>query len=252
MSIFAHPIVVIPARLSASRLPNKPLANIHGEPMIVHVWKRAVEADIGPVIVACGEQEIADAVDAAGGISVLTTSDLPSGSDRVYEAVVRFDPDSRYDTVVNVQGDLPTIEPSLIKIVLDPFIDADVDISTLASKIVIEEERKNRNVVKVAIAFSNQNASVGRALYFSRSMIPSAATGPHFHHIGIYGYKRRALERFVALPCGRLENLEKLEQLRALENGMRIDIVCVDTNPLGVDTPADLERARTIVLKGSA
>jgi len=245
-------IVVIPARLASTRLPDKPLAEIAGAPMIVQVWRRAMEADVGPVVVACAEQAIADAVAAAGGDAVLTDPDHPSGSDRIHEAVERFDPDGRYGVVVNLQGDLPTIEADVVRAVLSPLADAAVDIATLVAEIADAEERTNPNVVKAALALKS-GERVGRALYFSRATVPWADDvtdpdgAPLYHHIGIYAYRRDALRRFVGLPPGVLEMRERLEQLRALENGMVIAAACVDTVPLGVDTPADLERARAIL-----
>lgn len=244
-------VIVIPARLAATRFPDKPLADIDGAPMIVHVWRRAVQAGVGPVLVAAGDQTIADAVSAAGGDSVMTDPDLPSGSDRVHQALERFDPGCRYDTVVNVQGDLPTIDPTVIAAVLDPFDTPEVDITTLAVQIVEERERTDPNVVKAVIALAGETARIGRALYFSRATVPHTPHGPHYHHIGLYGFRRAALDRFVKLPPGRLEILERLEQLRALEAGMRIDVALVDTVPLGVDTPADLDRARALLASGS-
>ena len=239
------PVVVIPARMQATRLPGKPLADICGVPMIVQVWRRAVEADIGPVVVACAEAEIFNAVQAHGGQAVLTDPDHPSGSDRVWEALAKFDPAGRFDAIVNVQGDLPTLDPQVVRAVFQPLDDPEVDLATLIAEIVVEEERTNPNVVKAVVSLG-EGARVGRALYFSRATVPANA-GPHYHHIGLYAYKRAALARFVALPQGVLERREKLEQLRALENGMRIDAALVDTVPLGVDTPADLERARALL-----
>ena len=252
MSRSLNPVVIVPARLAATRLPDKPLADINGVPMIVQVLRRAVEADIGPVLVACGDSEIAAAVTAVGGQAVMTDPGHPSGSDRVHEALGLFDPDGRYDTVVNIQGDLPTIDPLVITAVLDPFAVDAVDITTLAVEITEPRERIDPNVVKAVIAFDDDQARVGRALYFSRATVPAVADGPHYHHIGIYGFQRAALDRFVALPPGRLEMLERLEQLRALELGMRIDVALVDTVPLGVDTPADLHRARALLASGSS
>jgi len=237
-----NPIVIIPARMASTRLPGKPLAEIAGEPMIVHVWRRAVTADVGPVIVACGEIEIIDAIKAAGGDAVFTSADHPSGSDRIFEALSTADPGKRHDCVINLQGDLPDIDPASIRAVLTPLSDPAVDISTLVAKITDPAERADASTPKVALSMA-EGASSGRALYFSRTAIPSG-DGPLYHHIGIYGYRREALERFVGLPQGVLERRESLEQLRALENGMRIDAQLVDTVPLGVDTPADLERAR--------
>ena len=245
MSLPKNPIILIPARMASERLPGKPLANLHGQPMIVQVWHRAMEADVGPVIVAAAEPEIVDAVEQAGGRAVLTDPAHPSGSDRIFEALEKIDPKSEYDAVINLQGDLPTLDPALVRTVLEPLSDAAVDIATLVCEITDDAEWDNPNVVKPAISFDGDNM-IGRALYFSRARIPTGA-GPHYHHIGIYAYRRTALERFVSLSPGVLEKLEKLEQLRALEAGMRIDAALVDTVPLGVDTPADLERARKIL-----
>ncbi|MEX0922383.1 MAG: 3-deoxy-manno-octulosonate cytidylyltransferase [Rhodovibrionaceae bacterium] len=249
MSLPRNPIVVIPARLASSRLPDKPLADIHGAPMIVHVWRRALEAEIGPVVVACAEPAIAEAVRAAGGTAVLTRPEHPSGSDRIHEAVESLDPAGAHDAVVNIQGDLPTIDPGSIRAVFAPLADAAVDIATLAVEIGDAAERANPNVVKAAVAFA-EGADIARALYFSRSQVPWDGGDPRqplYHHIGLYAYRRAALRRFVALPPSPLELRERLEQLRALEAGMRIDIARVDTLPLGVDTPADLARARALL-----
>ncbi len=235
-------LVVIPARLASVRLPNKPLADIHGEAMIVHVWRRARESDIGPVVVAAGEQEIVDAVAAAGGQAVLTDPDHPSGSDRVWEAVRRFDPDEEYDIIINLQGDLPTMEPGQIRLTKELLDDGAVDISTLAAEITEDYERREPSVVKAVISLA-PGARQGRGLYFTRVPAPSGE-GPLYHHIGIYGFRRRALAEFVALPPGHLEQRERLEQLRALEAGMVIQVGLVDRVPFGVDTPADLDRAR--------
>ncbi|GAB6052662.1 3-deoxy-manno-octulosonate cytidylyltransferase [Magnetospira thiophila] len=245
MTLPSAPIVLIPARLASTRLPGKPLADIHGEPMIVHVWRRACEADIGPVVVACAEPEIAAAIEAAGGQAVLTRADHPSGSDRIFEALQKIDPEGRHDAVINLQGDLPTLDPQIVRATFAPLDDKAVDLATAVCEIQNEEERHNPNVVKAVVAFA-PGRDIGRALYFSRATVP-AGEGPHYHHIGLYAYRRAALERFVALPPGVLETREKLEQLRALENGLRIDAARVDTVPLGVDTPADLERARNIL-----
>ena len=239
-----NPILVIPARLKATRLPGKPLALIGAEPMIVHVWRRAVAAQCGPVIVACAEPEIADAIAKVGGRALLT-GDHPTGSDRVFEAVSKTDPERRHDVVVNVQGDLPLIDPAAIRAALAPLADAAVDIATLAAPIVEPGEREAASVVKVAAGFA-PGARVARALYFSRLPVPFG-DGAHYHHIGLYAYRRAALERFVALAPGVLERRESLEQLRALEAGMRIDVALVDSVPLGVDTPADLARARALL-----
>ena len=239
------PIVLIPARMASMRLPGKPLANIAGLPMIVQVLKRAEEAAIGPVVVACAEREIKAAVEAAGGRAVLTDPNHPSGSDRIFEALQACDPNGEYDAIVNLQGDLPVLDPDVVRAAMKPLDDAEVDIATLVAEITHEEEKTNPNVVKAVVGFEDGN-SVGRALYFSRATVPHG-DGPLYHHIGIYAYRRSALERFVRLRPGVLEQREKLEQLRALENGMRIDAVRVDTVPFGVDTPADLEQARQIL-----
>ncbi len=204
-----------------------------------------MEADVGPVVVACAEPEIARAVEEAGGRAVLTRADHPSGSDRIFEALGKADPEGRHDAVVNVQGDLPTIEAEAVRAALAPLEDAGPDIATLAATILVEEEKTNPSVVKIALGLRD-GQRIGRALYFSRATVPSG-DGPLYHHIGLYAYRREALERFVALPPGVLETRERLEQLRALENGMRIDAALVDTVPLGVDTPADLERARRML-----
>ena len=248
MSLPVSPIIVIPSRLAATRLPDKPLADIHGLPMVVHVWRRAVAAAVGPVVVACGDQVIADAVRQAGGTAVLTRPDHPSGSDRIFEAVEALDPEGLHDAVINLQGDLPTIAPEVIRAVLTPLADAAVDIATLAAPITVPAERSDPNVVKAAVDFAG--GRITRALYFSRAPVPwdgGDATRPLYHHIGIYAFRRQALRRFVALPPTALEARERLEQLRALQAGMRIDVALVDTIPLGVDTPADLARARALL-----
>ncbi len=240
----SDPLVLIPARLAATRLPNKPLADIAGEPMILHVWRRAVEAGIGPVVVATDTPEIVQVVEAAGGLAVLTRPDHPSGSDRLAEALESIDPEGRHDVVVNVQGDLPTIDPAIIGAAILPLADRTVDIVTLCAAITDPEEADNPNVVKLV---GHEVAPRRlRALYFTRARAPYGP-GPLWHHIGLYAYRRKALTRFVALPPGELETREKLEQLRALEAGMRIDAVVVDDLPLGVDTPADLEKARALM-----
>ena len=244
MSQPQNPVVVIPARMTARRLPGKPLADICGAPMIVHVWRRAAEAGLGPVVVACAEAEIADAVTSAGGRVVMTRPDHTSGSDRVFEAVEAIDEKGRFDAVINLQGDLPAIAPDAIGAALAPLAEAAVDIGTLAA-VAAPEERDDPNVVKAVVSLA-AGASIGRAVYFSRAPVPSG-DGPLYHHIGIYAFRRAALARFVGLAPGVLEKRERLEQLRALENGMRIDATLVDTVPLGVDTPADLERARRLL-----
>mgnify|MGYP002079149883 FL=1 len=238
-----NPIILIPARMASTRLPGKPLADINGEPMIVHVWRRAKAADIGPVVVAADAPEIVRAVEAAGGTAVMTGDHHQSGSDRIFEAIQLFDPHGRHDVVVNVQGDLPTIEAESVRAAVAPLADAAVDIATLAAVIRREEERNDPNVVKGV----GSEIAPGRlhALYFTRATAPHGE-GPLFHHIGLYAYRRAALERFVALPPSPLEKREKLEQLRALEAGMRIDVEIVEAVPLGVDAPHDLERARAL------
>ncbi|MEQ8192956.1 MAG: 3-deoxy-manno-octulosonate cytidylyltransferase [Rhodospirillales bacterium] len=245
MSLPRNPVVLIPARMASERLPGKPLADIHGAPMIVQVLRRALEADVGPVVVAAAEAEIAAAVEAAGGRAVLTKPAHPSGSDRIFEALEIIDPKGAHDAVINLQGDLPSIDPAVVQTVLKPLGEGAVDIATLVCEIEDDAERDNPNVVKAVVGFRDGNA-VGRALYFSRAVVP-AGPGAHYHHIGIYAYCRGALARFVKLPPGVLETREKLEQLRALEAGMRIDAARVDTIPLGVDTPADLEKARALL-----
>ncbi len=240
-----NPLLVIPARMASTRLPGKPLADIGGAPMIVQVWRRAVEAGLGPVIVACAEREIAAAIESAGGKAVLTRADHPSGSDRIFEAVSLLDPARRHDAIVNVQGDLPLIDPKAIAESLKPLADPAVDIATLGAIIQSEDERLNPSVVKIAAGFA-PGATIARALYFSRAAIPTGA-GPLYHHIGLYAYRRAALEKFVSLPPSPLEKRESLEQLRALEAGMRIDVALVDTVPFGVDTPADLAHARELM-----
>ena len=238
-------LIVVPARLAATRLPNKPLAMIGNEPMIVHVWRRAVQSGAGPVIVAAGDQPIVDAITKAGGTAVLTDPELPSGSDRVHAAAEAFDPQGQFDVVVNVQGDLPTLEPKLVAASVTPLADPAIDIATVVARITIPEELNDTAVVKAALSLA-PGATVGPALYFSRNLIPSGP-GDHYHHIGIYAFRRAALRKFVTLKPTILELRERLEQLRAIENGMRMAAALVDTIPLGVDTPADLDRARRLL-----
>ncbi|MGE5540426.1 MAG: 3-deoxy-manno-octulosonate cytidylyltransferase [Gemmatimonas sp.] len=242
-----HPLVLIPARMASTRLPGKPLADICGLPMIVQVLKRAEEADVGPVWVACDDPAVEAAVRDAGGRAVMTKPSHPSGSDRIFEALSRIDPDGRHDAVVNVQGDLPTLEAELPRKALALLADPAVDIATLAAEIREPSERTNPNVVKV-VASAAPRADHARALYFSRATVPWSE-GPLWHHIGLYAYRRDALARFVTLPPSPLETRERLEQLRALEAGMRIEVAFVDTVPLGVDTPADLDRARDMLAR---
>ena len=239
-------LVLIPARMAATRLPGKPLLDIAGLPMIVHVLRRAQAAGIGRVAVATDTPDIAVAVMAHGGEAVMTRTDHPSGSDRIFEALCKLDPAGEADVVVNLQGDFPTIHADNIRSVLAPLDDPMVDIATLAAQIHTEEEATNPNVVKAV--GSPVSAGRLRALYFTRATAPWG-DGPRYHHIGLYAYRRAALQRFVSLPPSPLERQEKLEQLRALEAGMRIDIGLVDTVPRGVDTPADLETARRILAK---
>ncbi|MCQ8279309.1 3-deoxy-manno-octulosonate cytidylyltransferase [Acetobacteraceae bacterium KSS8] len=239
-----NPIVLVPSRLGSTRLPDKPLAVIAGEPMIVHVWRRAMETGLGRVVVAADHPRIAEAVTKAGGEAVLTDPDHASGSDRIAEALRQLDPGQDHDVVINFQGDLPTVAPHVSRLTAALLEDAAVDIATPVALITESSEAVADSVVKmVGSPFANGRF---RALYFTRARAPWG-DGPLFHHIGLYAWRRAALERFVALPPSELERREKLEQLRALEAGMRIDAVLVDDVPLGVDTPADLEHARTLL-----
>jgi 3-deoxy-manno-octulosonate cytidylyltransferase (CMP-KDO synthetase) len=240
-------LVLIPARMASLRLPGKPLADIAGQPMIVHVMRRAEAAAVGPVVVATDSEEIVAAVTKAGGRAVLTRGDHASGSDRIQEAAGLLDPEGRAKVVLNLQGDFPTIAPADIKAALAPLSDPAVDIATLAIEIRIDEERLNPNTVKVVGSQVAPNRL--RALYFTRATAPYGE-GPLYHHIGLYAYRRAALARFVALPPSPLEQRERLEQLRALEAGMRIDVAIVDSVLFGVDTPHELERARAILAAG--
>ncbi len=242
-------LVLIPARMAATRLPGKPLLDIGGLPMIVHVLRRAEAAGIGRVAVATDTSDIANAVTVHGGEAIMTRTDHPSGSDRVFEALGKLDPEGRIDTIVNLQGDFPTIRPGTIREVLKPLADPAVDIATLAAEIHTEEEATNPNVVKAV------GSPIGprrlRALYFTRATAPHGE-GPRYHHVGLYAYRREALRRFIELPPSPLEQQERLEQLRALEGGMRIDIMIVDDVPRGVDTAADLETARRLIAGSSS
>ncbi|TPL89159.1 3-deoxy-manno-octulosonate cytidylyltransferase [Mesorhizobium sp. B2-3-14] len=237
-------LILIPARMASTRLPGKPLADISGAPMIVHVARRAAEAGLGRVVVATDTQSVAEAVRAHGFEAVMTRLDHESGSDRIHEALLALDPRGEVETIVNVQGDLPTIDPGIIAASLRPFDDPSVDIATLGVEIVREGENTNPNVVK--IVGSPLTGTRLRALYFTRATAPWGE-GPLYHHVGLYAYRRAALERFVALKPSPLERRERLEQLRALEAGMRIDAEIVQSLPLGVDTPEDLDRARQIL-----
>ncbi|WP_458097755.1 3-deoxy-manno-octulosonate cytidylyltransferase [Roseomonas sp. WA12] len=244
------PIILIPARMASTRLPGKPMADIHGRPMIVHVLQAAQAAGIGPVAVACDDQAIATAVTGAGGTAVMVEEDLPSGTDRIERALAVLDPAGVHDVVVNLQGDLPAIAPDLLRAVLRPLADPVVDIASLVAPVVSAEEAASPSVVKCACAFA-PGRDLAPALYFSRQPVPGGE-GPLWHHIGLYAYRRPALARFVALPASPLEIREKLEQLRALEAGMRIAVARVDHAPFGVDTPADLARARAVLHPGLA
>ena len=231
--------------MNSTRLPNKPLADINGMPMIVRVWQIAVKANLGRVIVACGEPEISEVIRNEGGEAVLTDPDLPSGSDRIFAALEEIDPSEKHDIVINLQGDLPLLERSTITAAFDLLQNERVDIGTVAAKITVPEEKLSPSIVKAIVAWNNDGIT-GRSLYFTRAPAP-AGDGPMYHHIGLYTFRRRALERFVKLPMSSLEQQERLEQLRALENGMRIDVALVDTVPFGVDTPEDLEKAKTLI-----
>ena len=239
-----NPIVLIPARLASTRLPAKALADIHGLPMIVHVLRRAEEADLGAVVVATDTPAIAEAVQAAGGRAVMTGDHHQSGSDRIAEALARLDPEGRHDVIVNVQGDLPSIAPRAIRASLAPMVDPAVALATLVAEIKEDADRTASQVVKMI----GSEIAPGRfrCLYFTRATAPWGE-GPLWHHIGLYAWRRDALSRFVALPPSALEQREKLEQLRALEAGMRIDAMVVDDVPLGVDTLSDLDKARRLL-----
>ena len=238
-------LVVIPARMASTRLPGKPLADICGIPMIVHVLHRAQEADLGPVIVACAEQEISTVVEKAGGRAILTDPALPSGSDRVFAALTAADPEGHVEYVVNLQGDLPTVDPETLRAAIRPLADPAVDIGTAVAFTTSKEEEESESVVK-AVADLGDGRTSARATNFVRRM-PEGSTPPFLHHIGIYAYRRAALARFVSLPESPSEREHRLEQLRALDDGMRIDVALVDSSPFGVDTPADLERARRVI-----
>lgn len=237
-------LILIPARMASTRLPGKPMADIGGLPMIVHVARRAAESGLGGVVVATDAEVIAEAVRRHGFEAAMTGTRHQSGSDRIFEALQSVDPARRAEIVVNVQGDLPTLDPAAVKAAVEPLRDNEVDIATLGVEIVRDEEKTNPNVVKIVGAPLADNLL--RALYFTRATAPWG-DGPLYHHIGLYAYRRAALERFVNLPRSTLEKRESLEQLRALEAGMRIDVRLVKSVPLGVDTPADLERAREIL-----
>ena len=237
-------LILIPARMASTRLPDKPMAEINGIPMICQVINRAREANIGEPVVATDSTIIMEAVEKHGAKAVMTCATHESGSDRIWEAVEKIDPHSKADTIINVQGDLPAIDPELIRQSVLPLEDEAVDIATLAAQIRDDEEKTNPNVVK-AIGTPISKTRL-RALYFSRATAPHGE-GPLYHHIGLYAFRRSALQKFVSLAPGVLEQREKLEQLRALENGMRIDIELVRTIPHGVDTGQDLEKARLLL-----
>jgi 3-deoxy-manno-octulosonate cytidylyltransferase (CMP-KDO synthetase) len=238
-------IIVIPARMASTRLPGKPMADINGLPMIVHVWRRALESKVGQVLVAASEIEIVDAIKAQGGDAIVTTPSLPSGSDRIAEALTLRDPNRRYTFVVNLQGDLPTIDPLSIRRCLAGLVNERVDIATIAALINSDADAANPNIVK-AIAPLSADREVAFARDFVREIGPGMPP-PYWHHIGLYAYRRSVLERFVKLPVSKREAERKLEQMRALDNGMRIAVVRVDALPLGVDTPAELEQARQLL-----
>ncbi len=242
-----NPVLLIPARLAASRLPDKPLAEIAGVPMIVHVWRLAVSADCGPVVVASADRAIAEAVESAGGRAVLTDPALPTGSDRIHAAISALDPGRTHDAVVNVQGDMPMLDPAAIRVALRALAETDADIATLAAEITDSAALADTSVNKVAAGFADPSRPA-RALYFSKAAVPWGE-GPHYEHVGLYAYRRAALDRFVALPRGVLEQRERLEQLRALEAGMRIWVSLIDKAQVGVqvDTPADLARVRELM-----
>lgn len=242
-------IVVIPARMASTRLPGKPLADIHGLPMIVHVWRRAIEAKVGQVLVAAAENEIAEVVKAHGGDAIVTDPNLPSGSDRIAAALRMRDPRGKYEFVLNLQGDLPVIDPLAIQRCLAGLINEAVDISTIAAPIADPADVANPNIVK-AIAPLSGEREVAFARDFVRHIGPEHQP-PYWHHIGLYAYRREALERFVALPVSQREEERRLEQMRALDNGMKIAVVRVDTVPLGVDTAAELEIARQLLRTAS-
>jgi 3-deoxy-manno-octulosonate cytidylyltransferase (CMP-KDO synthetase) len=240
-----NPVLLIPARMASMRLPGKPLADIAGQPMIVRVWARAMAAGLGPVVVAAGEEEIVRCVEKAGGQAVLTDPNLPSGSDRIWAALRTIDPKGAHDVVVNLQGDLPALDPGQLKTVVEALAKSGADIATLAAPIDNAADETNPAVVKAVVAW-DADERLGRALYFTRTTAPGGE-GTLYHHVGLYAYAREALESFVALPPSPLESREKLEQLRALEAGMSIAVARVDEAPLSVDTQADLDRARKLL-----
>lgn len=239
------PLILIPARMGSARLPNKPMALIKGMPMIEHVYKRAKQANIGPVYVATPDKIIFDHIKKMGGEAVMTSIDHQTGSDRIYEAACIIDPKQEHDVIINLQGDLPLISTAALQAVIKPLANKAVDISTLGAPITDPAELEDPNVVKIALELK-ENQTEGQALYFSRSLVPQPRDQEDqcYHHIGIYAYRRQALERFINLPPSMLEKRERLEQLRALSSGMRIDVALVDTIPQSVDTDEDLQKAR--------
>lgn len=244
-------LTIIPVRLASTRLPNKPLANILGKSMIQRVYEQALKADLGKVIIACDGEEIAAEVKKFGGEFVITDPDLPSGTDRIYAAYQKFQNED-FDAIINLQGDLPNIAPHVIKAAAEASLEKDCDIATVASRIINESEITNPNVVKIAISFElSKQKDLGRALYFSRCPIPYSKENlvDYFHHIGIYAYKKTALEKFISLKPSALEKRESLEQLRALENDMKIFVKVVDAHPLSVDTKEDLEVVTNVIAK---
>lgn len=238
-------IFIIPARMASTRLPNKLLADINGKPMIQHVFERTRASNLGPVIVACDHIDVASIIEKLGGHYVMTEPSLPSGSDRIFQALQTIDPENKFKKIVNVQGDLPTIDHATLEACLLPLNDLAIDIGTLAKKIHTPSERDDPNVVKIALSI-NPASNLGHAVYFSRSPIPYGAD-TYYHHIGIYAYKRSALQKFVHLPSSQLEKIERLEQLRALENGLKIGVQLVDKAPWGVDTEQDLSFVRQLL-----
>jgi len=235
-------LTLIPARMAASRLPGKPLAEIAGKPMICHVWEKAMAADLGPVVVATDSEEIKTAIQASGGRAVLTAADHPSGSDRIYEALCHIDEAGKYDAVINLQGDLPELDPQLLHHLARLLENPVWDLTTLVAPATAEEAAKSQ-IVKAVVSFSDRTQTSGKALYFSRAAVPDGPA-PFYHHIGLYGWRRAALAKFVKLPPSPLELSEKLEQLRALEAGMQIGVAVVDDAPGGIDTADDLAAAR--------
>jgi len=238
-------LIIIPARLASTRLPNKPLADILGKTMIVRVYEQAKKANLGEIVVACDSLEIAEAIENAGGKAIITDPNLPSGTDRIFAALQQLPNSEEFDVIVNLQGDLPIIDPQVIIAAANAALQSDADIATVASVIKNIDEISNPNVVKIAIAFL-ENPQLGQALYFSRAAIPYGK-GEYYHHIGIYAYKRKALEKFVNLKPSNLEKRESLEQLRALENGIKIVVQIVDSHPISVDTNEDLEQVKSFL-----